>query len=103
MNSLILQKLEELFNDLDNSSKIKEIVELKKKIKEDKNLERLLKEYRILDKHDSKIINIKEEIISNSLVKRYRKLENDLYFTVLEINRKLNTLIEKKGCNSESN
>lgn len=103
MDSLILEKLEELFSDLDNSAEIKEIIDLKRKIKEDKSLAMLLDEYRSLDKYDSKIINLKEQIISNSLVKKYREFENDLYFTVLEINKKLNTLVDKKGCRNESN
>lgn len=103
MDSLLLEKLEELFNDLDNSSEIKEIIELKEKIKEDKELAKLLEGYHKLDKYDSKIIKIKEQIINNDLVKRYRILENDLYFTILEINKRLNTLVDKKGCSNESN
>ena len=103
MNSLLFEKLEDLFNDLDNCDEIKEMIELKNKIKEDKELSRLLEEYRLLDKYDSKIKDIKFQIINNSLVKKYRELENNLYFTVLEVNAKLNTLVDKKRCSNEGN
>ena len=103
MNSLLLEKLEELFNDLDNSNEIKEMIELKNKIKENKELSKLLEEYRLLDKYDSKLKDIKIQIINNPLIKRYRELENNLYFTILEANTKLNTLVDKKRCGNESN
>lgn len=103
MNSLLLEKLKDLFDDLDNCDEIKEMIELKTKIKEDKTLSKLLEEYRLLDKYDSKIKDIKLQIINNSLVKKYRELENNLYFTVLEVNARLNTLVDKKRCSNEDN
>ena len=103
MNNLILDKLDELFNDLDNSSDIKEMLELKKKIMEDNDLAKLLEEYRLLDKYSPKTKTIKEQIINNPLIKKYRELENELYFTILEANTKLNTLVDKKRCGNENN
>lgn len=103
MDSLLLEKLEELFNDLDNCDGIIEMIKLKQKIREDKSLVTLLEEYKEHDKYDSKKTNIKEQIINNPLIKKYRTLENELYFTILEVNSRLNTLIDKKRCNNEDN
>ena len=103
MNNQLFEKIEELFHELDNSSDVREMIELKQKIKEDNALAKLLEEYRVLDKYDSKVTCTKELIINHPLVKRYRELENKLYFTVLEANTKLNTLVDKKRCGNESN
>lgn len=103
MNNLLFEKLEELSNELKNSPEIIEMLELKKKLYEDSKLSNLLNEYRKLDKYDSKVVNIKQEIISNPLIIRYRELENKLCFTILEVNKKLNALVDKKGCSNENN
>jgi len=103
MDNLLLEKLEELTSELEKCPKIREMLELKKKIYEDNNLSNLLKKYRSLDKYDPNIVNVKKEIISNSLVMRYKELENELYFIVLEANKRLNTLVNKKGCSNENN
>jgi len=104
MNELLLEKLDELCDAIDNDLKIKELLELKKEIYEDKNLKEKLKKYRnSSNKYDSSFITLKSDIINNSLIKRYRKIENDLYFLVLEINGKLNSLVDKKGCSNENN
>lgn len=98
MNDLLLEKLDEMFNELNNCNEIEQILDLKQKIYNDKELSILLKKYREIDKYDPNIVNLKKEIISNPLIEKYHKLENKLYFIVLESNKKLNTLIDKKGC-----
>ena len=103
MNDLLLEKLEELIYELDNCQEIKEMNKLKEEIYQDNNLSNLLNKYKNLDKYDSSILNIKKEIISNPLITRYRELENKLYFTILESNKRLNTLVDKKGCSNENN
>jgi len=103
MNNLLLEKLEELTNELDNCEEIKEMLKLKEKIYQDNNLSSLLNKYKNLDKYDLSILNIKKEIMSNPLITRYRELENKLYFTILESNKRLNTLVNQKGCSNENN
>lgn len=98
MNNVLLEKLDEMFNELDNCREIEQLLDLKEKIYNDEKLSTLLKKYRELERYDSNVVNIKKEIISNPLIEQYRKLENKLYFIVLESNKKLNTLIDKKGC-----
>jgi len=104
MNELLLEKLDELYNEINDCDEIKKILELKNKIYSDENLKLLLDKYRnSFNKYDLEFINLKEEIINNSLVKRYREIENKLYFTTLEINQKLNTLVNQKRCSNENN
>ena len=103
MNELLLEKLEELTASLEKTPEVLEMLELKNKIYKDNKLSNLLNEYQSLDHYDSKILSIKEEIISNPLISRYRELENKLYFTVLESNKILNTLVSKRGCKNENN
>ena len=103
MNDKLFEQLEELYNALDGCNEISEMYSLKKQIKEDKTLSNLLDQYHSLNKYDPEIKNIKSQIINHPLVVRYKKLENELYFTVLEANNKLNTLVDKKRCNNEDN
>ncbi len=43
-------------------------------------------------------VNLKKEILDNQYVKEYKALENELYFTVLDINKELNSLTGKRKC-----
>ena len=104
MNALLFEKLDELCSAIDNDEKVNELLELKKQIYEDSELKEKLSKYRnSSNQYDTNFINLKSDIINNHLIKRYRKIENELYFLVLEINRKLNFLIDKKGCSNENN
>jgi len=104
MNELLFEKLDELCNVIDNNDKVQELVKLKKQIYEDNTLKEKIEKYKNnSNQYDTNLIALKSEIINNPLVKRYREIENELYFLVLEINRKLNSLVDKKGCNSENN
>ena len=104
MNELLFEKLDELCSAIDNDEKVNELLELKKQIYGDSELKEKLSKYRnSSNQHDTNFINLKSDIINNHLIERYRKIENELYFLVLEINRKLNFLIDKKGCSNENN
>lgn len=103
MNNLLLNEIEELISELEKCPEICEMIELKEKIYGDDILSNLLNKYRNLDKYDPNFLTTKEEIISHPLITRYRELENKLYFTILEANRNLNTLVDKKGCSNENN
>ena len=104
MNEKIFEKLEQLYTEINNCEEIKKLLELKNKIYNDTDLkEKLEKCKNSVNKYDSYYVAVKKEIIDNPLIKEYRELENELYFIVLEMNRKLNSLINKKGCSNESN
>lgn len=100
MNELLLEKTNQLIDEIDNSDMVKELLKTKKTIYNDKELEKQLEEYRALETTD---VLLKKRIISNPLVVKYRNLENELYFTVLNINNIFRKITDKKGCNNESN
>ena len=99
MNIDIMEKLNELITIFDNSEEIRKIEELKQKIYSDNNLKELLDKYKKENyEHNTNLVELKREIINNKLVSEYREIENKLYFLVLEINKKLNTLTSERSC-----
>ena len=92
-------KLNELLDEIDNNPKILRLRELKEQIYEDEILKQQIEDFRKLDnEYSSRYIELKKQILNNSLVKEYKQLENQLYFCVLEINKRLNTLLDRKKC-----
>ena len=92
-------KLIELIDLIDNNPKILRLKYLKDKIYEDNEIKESLEKFRSLDnQYCDEYVKLKKQILDNSLVKEYKILENELYFCVLEINKKLNTLLDRKKC-----
>lgn len=95
----INDNLNELLDEIDNNPKILRLKELKEQIYKDKELKQKLEDFRNLNnEYSSKYIELKKEILDNPLVKEYKTLENELYFCVLEMNKRLNTLLDRKKC-----
>ena len=95
----ISDKLNELVGEIDNNPKVLRLKELKEQIYKDKKLKELLERFRSLDnEYSDEYVELKKQILDNLLVKEYKILENELYFCVLEINKKLNTLLDRKKC-----
>ena len=100
MSEDIRLKLDELIDSIDNDPKVLKLKKLKKEIYEDEHLKSDLERFnRIKDlEYSSEYISLKSKIIENPKVSEYRKLENELYFTVLQMNKELSELVERKGC-----
>lgn len=99
MTEEINSKLNDLIDSIDNNLKTVKMKELKERIYNDNILEKKLKEFRELEnKYSKEYVELKRDILDNSLVREYQQLENELYFTVLEINKRLNSLIDRKKC-----
>ena len=99
MTEEINSKLNDLIDSIDNNLKTVKMKELKERIYNDKILEKKLKEFRELDnKYSKEYVELKRDILDNPIVREYQQLENELYFTVLEINKRLNSLIDRKKC-----
>lgn len=92
MNELI-EKVENLKQSIDELEKIKEVKELNKEIIKDKELLKKIEEYNRTS--DEKL---KQEIINNSLFKKYKVLETDINIIILEINSKLKKINDKGKC-----
>ena len=72
----------------------------KKKIENDVDLKNKLDKFHEVWKNEysEEYVNLKKEILDNQYVKEYKVLENELYFTVLDINKELNSLTGKRKC-----
>ena len=89
----LIEKVDNLINELDNTKQVKDVKKALKEVNEDKNLQELLKEYEY-NKTDS----IKEQIIENELFQKYKEKEIDLNILIMEINKKLKTISKKGSC-----
>lgn len=104
MNEKILDRIDNLFKELDNCNEILKMKKLKEEITSNEELKNLLEKYRNMDnKYSKEYVELKKQIIENPLISEYRSLEDELYFTVLEMNKRLNKLVDKKRCQSENN
>lgn len=95
MNNEILDKLDEIIEEIDKCNLITRISFLKNKIFEDKEL---LDKIKLIQddnmKYGKSYISIKKEILENIYFKEYKEIETELYFLTQEINTKLNSLIK---------
>ena len=98
MNIEIINKLDEITNIIDNDKDINEYKKLKEEILNDKELLNKIEKLKKIDKYDDNYLLLKKEILSNKKYKRYIELENNLFFDIKDINKKLNSLKEKSEC-----
>lgn len=104
MNEKILDRIDSLFKELNNCDEILKMKKLKEEITSNEELKNLLEKYRNMDnKYSKEYVELKKQIIESPLISEYRSLEDELYFTVLEMNERLNKLVDKKRCQSENN
>ena len=96
----INEKLDEVVDTIRNNEKVKRMKKLKNQMYSDKELSRNLEDFRKiqLNSYSSEYVEKKKKILENEYVKEYKVLENELYFTVLEINKRLNTLLDREKC-----
>lgn len=89
----LLEKINNLENALDKMESVKEIKRLNEEIKKDEVLISLIEEYK---KYPSD--ELKYKIYQNPLYQKYKERETDINILIFEINRKLKTITNKKGC-----
>ena len=89
----IIEKVENLKLELDNSKEVKHIKELNSKIKDNKELLYLIEKY-----NSTQNESIKEEIINNKFFREYKLSENEINYIILEINSKLKQISKKGSC-----
>ena len=100
MDLELIKILNELLDEFDKSSLIKDIVRIKKEIYSDVELKELFDQYKTIDNiYSSELIELKRKISSNEKIKEFRVLQNELNLLIIEINKRLNTLTDRKRCN----
>ena len=96
MNEL-MDKLDNLKNELDSSKMVLDIKEIRKRIENDKELSMLLEEYCLKPSED-----IKTKILESDLFQEYKIKETELNLFIMEMNSRLKKITEKGGCGCES-
>jgi len=88
----LIEKVNELKLELDNTKEIKELKSINNEIMKDKELLEDIKKY-----NETQDESIKERIINHKLFREYKHRENEVNFLILEINKKLKEINNKSG------
>ena len=86
----LIEKLSSLEKELENTELVKDIKELNKKISNDKELLKLLDDYKLKPTEENKY-----KIIKNDLFKEYKDKETDVNLLIMQINQKLKQISNK--------
>lgn len=89
----LIEQVEILKESLDNTTEVKNIIILNKKIKDSKELQEKINEYK-----ERLNNNLKEEIYNDSLYKEYKEAETNLNILILKINKELKKINSKGKC-----
>lgn len=94
----LLNRLDKLKKELDNLPLFKELDLCIKNINNNKELVEKIENYN-LTKNNS----LRLEIYSYKEIQEYKEKENELNLMILEINKRLKTITNKRSCHNESN
>ena len=97
-NEDLFLKIEKLKNDLNKLEIFSSIDQNLFLIRENKELINKIEQYNI-----SKNSNLRQDIYNYQEIKEYKQNENTLNYMILEMNRKLNKITDRRGCSHESN
>ncbi len=94
----LIDKVYEIIDLFEKSTEIQKFKQIKEKIEEDKELKELLHEIRKENISSDHLIDLKRKIITMPIVKKYKQMENELYFLSLNMNQKFKEIHGKKSC-----
>lgn len=97
MNELI-DKVNELKDELDHEPVIKKVKELNKEILKDKELTALIEKY-----HSTHDLELKKQIYNHKLIKEYKETETDINIIIMKINNSLKKINDRGKCSHENN
>ena len=89
----LIEKIDNVKKELDNSKEVKHIKELNSKLKDNKELISLIEKY-----NNTQDESIKEQIVNNEFFREYKLSENEINYIILEINSKLKQISKKGSC-----
>ena len=89
----IIEKVERLKNALDEEQVVIDLKKLNSEIKTDEELNKLLTEY-----HNSPSETLRNNLIQNSKIRKYKEKETELNILILEINSNLKQITKKDKC-----
>ena len=88
-----MEKVENLITALNNTSTIKELEEINKKVEKDLELKKLLEE-----NSTTKNEELKKRIIENKTFQEYKEKETEVNLLIMDINQRLKKIKKKEDC-----
>ena len=94
-----------IINELNNSEIINKLKEIKKEIKNDKNVMELINKFNLskeayeLYGYDKDFIQNKINLMQNELIKRYLEIQNEINLLSIYINKKIEEITKNTTCN----
>ena len=84
----------------DNNKDIKEMINLKTELLNDKRIVSKLERYEKLlnNPYDKECIDIKRDLLSDDRFKKYKEYEDNLFILTLNINHILKSILKEKSC-----
>ena len=98
MNIETIKKLDEIIDSIKKDKDYIEFKRLEKLVLSNKELLNKINKLKSIDKYDNNYLELKKEILSNNEYKEYKRLENEFYLFIKEMNNKLNSLKEMSCC-----
>ena len=100
----MVEKIYEIIDKLGDSDEVKEILEVKEHIKNDKTCLKLINDFEdakiLYEKYNdsNSFINAKKRLMENLLIQKYLKGQSKITDLAFYINNKINTLTKSKTC-----
>ena len=99
MDNNIREALYNLIDEIENSDLIKQLDNNKQKINENNEVQELITIFNEKKKNINEDLQIaKIKLYNNDIIREYLSCEQELNFIIMRLNKKLNNLIDKKGC-----
>lgn len=98
MEEKINEKIDELILLLDKDPRIKDILLLKDKILNNKKLISKISKLKEMDIYSKDYLMLKKELFSDKEFCLFKEKETEIDYLILMINKKLNSLVNKRGC-----
>ena len=89
----LIEKVENLKSALNQEQVVIDLKKLNNEIKSDENLNKLLREY-----HKYPSEQLKNNLIQNEKIRKYKEKETDLNVLIFEINNNLKKITKKDKC-----
>lgn len=97
------EKTNEFIDDLlkcfELDERITKLKNKKVKLLSNKELMNKIDKLKILDIYSDEYKTLKQELFNNPDFVEFKHLENELNLLILEINQRLNKLVDERGCN----
>ena len=91
-----------IMDELENNKLIKRLKDLKKIIKNDKTITKLIKDFELAKENYEKynlkedLIKKKSELVKNEIINEYISIQNEINLLTMKINKRINMLINDK-------